>query len=239
MWAWTTSARTSARWAASAPTAIASSGSSMTRTGIAGPLELAHGAAGRQGHDRHVVAGGVDPADERVQVLLGAAVRAGRQDLDDADPALRSGPDARLLPGRDPRVVGQSSHVFLRRMSRRWIGSSTAPHSYLYGSSPRRKSSRRLPGRRRARRRHGPSRRPATGRARRDPRRRCSRGSRPASRSGSRPRSAGRRRSGMPGGWGRRCPTARTSVGTASGSGRHRWSAGTGRPRPSASGAGR
>ena len=40
MWAWTTSARTSARCAARAPTAIASSGSSMTKDGDPGSLQL-------------------------------------------------------------------------------------------------------------------------------------------------------------------------------------------------------
>ena len=52
----------------------------------AGALELAHRAAGRQRHDRHVVAGGIHPGHEREEVLLGAAVGAGREDLDDADP---------------------------------------------------------------------------------------------------------------------------------------------------------
>ena len=49
-------ARTSARCAARAPTAIASSGSSMTSDGDAGPLELADGAPRRQRDDRDVVA---------------------------------------------------------------------------------------------------------------------------------------------------------------------------------------
>ena len=52
----------------------------------AGPLELADGAARRERDDRDVVARRVDPGHERVEVLLGAAVRAGREDLDDADP---------------------------------------------------------------------------------------------------------------------------------------------------------
>ena len=87
MWAWTTSARTSARWAASAPTAIASSGSSMTRTGIPARWSLRTALPGRQRHDRDVVALVVDPGHERLEVLLGAAIGAGREDLDDADPA--------------------------------------------------------------------------------------------------------------------------------------------------------
>ena len=52
----------------------------------AGSLELPDGAAGRERHDRDVVARRVDPGHEREQVLLGAAVRAGREDLDDPDP---------------------------------------------------------------------------------------------------------------------------------------------------------
>ena len=77
-------------------------------------------------------------------MLLGAAVRARREDLDDPDPTTR---DDRPLDRLDARIAlgGCAHRSVLRRTSSRWIGSSTAPHSYLYGSSPRRKSSRRRP----------------------------------------------------------------------------------------------
>ena len=53
--------------------------------GDAGPLELADGTPRRQRHDRDVVAIVVHPGHQRVEMLLGATVRAGREDLDDAD----------------------------------------------------------------------------------------------------------------------------------------------------------
>ena len=51
----------------------------------AGALELADGTPRRERDDRDVVARRVDAGDQRVEVLLGAAVGAGREDLDDAD----------------------------------------------------------------------------------------------------------------------------------------------------------
>ena len=50
-----------------------------------GAQELAHGTPRRQRDDRDVVASRVDPGDQGVEVLLGAAVGAGGEDLDDAD----------------------------------------------------------------------------------------------------------------------------------------------------------
>ena len=74
-----------------------------------GALELANGTPRRQGHDRDVVALRVHPGEQRVEVLLGAAVRTGREDLDDADPAAFEG---RPLDGLEAGIVGQrGGHV--------------------------------------------------------------------------------------------------------------------------------
>ncbi len=107
-------------------------------------LELADGAPVGERHDMDVVAGRVDPGQEAVDVLLGAAVRAGREELQDPDAAAR---DRRPGDGVETGIAGtRSAHRPTdRRMSSRWIGSSTAPHSYLYGSFPRRKSILRRP----------------------------------------------------------------------------------------------
>ena len=99
----------------------------------AGALELAHGTPRRQRDDRDVVAGRVDPGDQREQVLLGAAVRAGREDLDDAD-ATAAGDAFGRSSGVEAAIPRhRCAHVSrsCRRTSSRWIGSSTAPHSYL------------------------------------------------------------------------------------------------------------
>ena len=61
-----------------------SSGSSMTADVDAGLLQPADAAAVRERDDADVVAGRVEPRDERVDVLLRAAVGAGGHDLDDA-----------------------------------------------------------------------------------------------------------------------------------------------------------
>jgi hypothetical protein len=113
--------------------------------GEAGPLELAHGAARREGDDRHVVAAGVHPRDQSEEMFLGAAVGAGREDLDDPDAAAAA--QHRAADGVEAGIerAGSAHHPSLRRTSTRWMGSSTAPHSYLYDSSPRRKSIRRRP----------------------------------------------------------------------------------------------
>ena len=74
------------------------------------------------------------PGHEREEVLLGAAVGAGREDLDDADAAAAG--DGRPIDrrrGTDPRASARSCQPFLRRTRSRWIGSSSAPQSYLYG----------------------------------------------------------------------------------------------------------
>ncbi len=131
MWLWMTSARTSARCAASAPTAIASSGSSMTRTSKPARCSLRTALPGRQRHDRDVVAVRVHPGDEPVQVLLGAAVRAGREDLDDADPTCRPSAPSGTVSRQGSGGSGAGAHQAPRRTSSRWMGSSTAPHSYL------------------------------------------------------------------------------------------------------------
>ena len=94
------------------------------------PLELADAAALRQGHDVDVVAVRVDPGEQPQDVLLGAAVGARGEDLDDADAAARDDRSRDRLKARIARRRGAHRTV-LRRTSRRWIGSSTAPHSYL------------------------------------------------------------------------------------------------------------
>ena len=68
-------------------------------------LELADGTAGRQGDDRHVVARGVHPGDQGIQVFLGAAVGPGREDLHDSDPSTtgQAGPLERC----QARIPGQ------------------------------------------------------------------------------------------------------------------------------------
>jgi hypothetical protein len=102
----------------------------------AGPLELADGTPRRQRHDRCLIAGPVETAEEREEMLLGAAVRAGCEDLDDAD-ARRTG-HREVLERGEARVPGDGrahqrlgSRASSRRTSRRWIGSSVEPHSYL------------------------------------------------------------------------------------------------------------
>ena len=99
----------------------------------AGPLELAHGAARRQRDDRDVVPLAVEPGHEVVEVLLGAAARAGGEHLDDADAlARRAAPGARTGSRQGSQAERGGAHrAAVRRTRRRWIGSSTAPHSYL------------------------------------------------------------------------------------------------------------
>jgi hypothetical protein len=105
------------------------------RDGEPGPLQLAHGAAGRQGDDARVEPRRIEPAHQPEHVLLGAAVRAGREDLDDADPVAPGGALAvdrgqAWIPAPGHRHQARPTETS-RRTSRRWIGSSTAPHSYL------------------------------------------------------------------------------------------------------------
>ena len=108
--------------------------------GDSGSLQAADGRAVRERQDGHVVAGAVHPRHEVVDVLLGAAAAAGREQLHDAD-AIAAGrerqPDDRLEAGVraqrgrwDPQRVGHA-RLPVRRTRTRWIGSSTAPHSYL------------------------------------------------------------------------------------------------------------
>ena len=77
----------SARWAASVPTATASSGSSMTVVGIPARCSLRTAEPLESDDDAHVVARPVDPGEQRVEVLLGAAVRAGGEHLRRRGPA--------------------------------------------------------------------------------------------------------------------------------------------------------
>ena len=208
----------------------------------AGPLELADGAAGRQRDDRDVVAGRVEPGDQRVEVLLGAAVRAGREHLDDADRGRRraAGGSTGVEAGIE-RQRARSSGRSAGGTSRRWIGSSTGAPLVLVRLVAAQEVEPALAGRERPLDvgvdHHA---RPARARARPGRRRRCSRGSRRASRSGCRPRSAGRRR----------VRNVRRSGPSAPASSNRRrkktrlWSppgvsAGRGPPRPSASGGGR
>jgi hypothetical protein len=79
--------------------------------------------------------GGVETAHQPEDVLLGAAVRARRKDLDDANPPATG--RALAVDRREAGVPGdrRRHQAHLRAASRRtrirWIGSSTAPHSYL------------------------------------------------------------------------------------------------------------
>ena len=206
----------------------------------AGLLQLAHGTPRRQRHDRHVVARGVEPRDQRVEVLLGAAVGAGREHLDDPDPP--AGGQRRTHDGLEARIEGRRrAHAApLRRTSSRWIGSSTRAPLVLVGLVAAQEVEPALArGDAPARRTRRPSRRRATGRARPDRRRRCSRGSRRPSRNGPRRRSAGRRPSGTSGEAARPGRSARTAAARTRGSARRRPCRGRARARPSASGAGR
>ena len=94
-------------------------------------LELADGTPRGERHDRDVVAAVIHAGHERVQVLLRAAVGAGREDLDDADASAAD--ERRALDDLEAGIRrGRGAHrASRRRTSRRWIGSSTAPHSYL------------------------------------------------------------------------------------------------------------
>ena len=119
-------------------------------------LELAHGAAGRHGDDRHVVAARVDPGDERLEVLLGAPVRAGRDDLDDADPV--AGQD-RPLDGLETGVRGaRGGHLTWSYVEPARAGWARRPRPTRTCRVRRRGGSRggACPGRGRARHRRGP-----------------------------------------------------------------------------------
>ena len=107
-------------------------------------LQLADGTPRRQRYDRDIETAVVHPADEPEHVFLRAATAPGGEHLDDADAF--AGDDRRSRHRLEARVVPEMrAHEWTRRSKRRWIGSSTAPHSYLYDSSPRRKSIRRRP----------------------------------------------------------------------------------------------
>ena len=142
-------ARTSARWAARAPTAIASSGSSMTSTGMPARWSLRTALPGRQRHDRRRRSGSrsMRVTSEKRCSWAPPLVPVARTSTTRMRPAAGSGGRSTGRRGRDPSGSGALivSRPFVGRAAR-WIGSSTAPHSYLYGSSPRRKSSRRTPG---------------------------------------------------------------------------------------------
>jgi hypothetical protein len=95
-------------------------------------LHLADRTSHGQRDDRNVETVGIHPAHEAEQVLLGAAARAGRKDLHHADPAGRPGDRARhrFEAGLEPAWM-TGAHQFPLRTKTRWMGSSTAPHSYL------------------------------------------------------------------------------------------------------------
>jgi len=93
-------------------------------------LQLADGTPRRQRHDRDIESTVVHPVDQAEDMLLRPAARSGREDLDDADPF--AGDDRRSRHGLETRIVTQvRAHDSARRNRTRWIGSSTAPHSYL------------------------------------------------------------------------------------------------------------
>ncbi len=94
-------------------------------------LELADGAAGRERDDGHIVELAVQAADQVDDVLLGSAVGAGRHDLDDTH-ALRAGHGEVHHRGHARIIAMRRRHrCTVRLTSRRRIGSSIAPHSYL------------------------------------------------------------------------------------------------------------
>src|SRR3972149_3706052 len=82
----------------------------------AGPLQASHGAARGQRADGDVVALPVDAGHEVEDVLLGAAVRAGRQELHDPDPVAAA---RQRQPGPRPgaRIVAAGGGPRARRSS--------------------------------------------------------------------------------------------------------------------------
>ncbi len=88
-------------------------------------LHLADGAPPGQRHDRDIEAVGIHPAQQAEQVLLGAAARAGREDLHDADPVGRCGDCARdrLEAWLEPAGM-TGAHQSPLRTRTRWTGSS-------------------------------------------------------------------------------------------------------------------
>ncbi len=110
-----------------------------------GALQFPDCAPRRERHDRYVEPALVESTDEAEHMLLRPAIRSCREQLDDADPIRRR--RRRSADGLEAGIVADvaRAHQASRRTRMRWIGSSTAPHSYLYGSSPRRKSIRRMP----------------------------------------------------------------------------------------------
>jgi hypothetical protein len=100
-----------------------------------GTLQLPDGAAGGQRDDARLEPRGVEPGHQPEHVLLRSAARAGREDLDDTNPAGRARPAA--VDRRQAGVPGDRTRhqplplVASRRTRIRWIGSSIAPHSYL------------------------------------------------------------------------------------------------------------
>ena len=112
----------------------------------AGPLQLPDGAAVAERDDADVIPGAIEPRHDVEDVFLRSAVGAGGEQLHDPDPVLARPKRARRLPTRVSGVrdgpLGRHASGPCRRTSSRRMGSSTAPHWYLYPSSPRRKSSR-------------------------------------------------------------------------------------------------
>ena len=109
--------------------------------GDAEALQACDGAPVRERDDVHVVARGIEAQHRVDDALLRAAIRAGGEKLHDADarsvgewPCWRTAAAelAACGPRHAPPTVSCSTSV------------STAPHSYLYGSLPRKKSKVRL-----------------------------------------------------------------------------------------------
>src|SRR5439155_5638916 len=115
--------------------------------------DLARGGPGREQDYARLKPRAIQARKQRVQVLLRAAAAPRGEDLDDTHlgPPGQGRQHERLdagirrWSGLERRAGGGQSQIAVRRTRMRWSGSSTAPHSYLYGSLPRRKSTRRRP----------------------------------------------------------------------------------------------
>ncbi len=124
--------------------------------GDVGPLELADGPAARQGHDRDVIAARVDSGHERLEMLLGPTVGAGREHLDHPDPAGRQHRSVDRLETGIPWLRG--GHVTWPAVGRARAGRARPPRPTRTCTARRRGGSRAgaCPRRARARRRRGP-----------------------------------------------------------------------------------
>ena len=176
-----------------------------------------------------VEARAVHAREQRVEMLLRAAVRTGGEDLDHPDPVGRRQPrrlERRDAPARDARagavraVQASSAVLSSNEDALDWLV-DRAPLVLVRLVAAQQVEPIAALGDRLLQELGERARRPATGRARRGRRRRCSTGSRRGRGCRSRPRSVGRRPSGTPAGSGRPARTARTAGGRAPGSGVH------------------